>query len=551
MAEDQLNALMMGNLAALNRVQPTLVERLCRPSVDDHIAGTPVHLTLNRTRYPLATNPEALHRCCPTGETGTLLVFGVGTGDVLNAVLRGNPDATVIAWDRDPAMMRLALGNHDFSQRIRMGTLKWALGEDIVDHRSYDLVRVVDHPLLRHVYAAERHLLMSAPDTPCALMCSGGLFVDDVTAHLQNSGMAVYTWDIQRQPPKSLGETAQRIRPEFAFAINYFPGISEACADLEIPLIVWEIDPATDGLAPVGGNTDHVHIHTYRASNVARFEAAGFRHVAYTPLAANTRKRTPCPDGGRMGPEVCFVGASMVGQATEFRSLFLDAWVAAHPGDTDARSHGLTLLNGLLTQQRMQPRTYLIPELMMRHMADFVAAVEGHLPHDPVALVGEIAAAERRLTVAARLGGEGLHVWGDPGWKAAERHGVVHRGFAGHHQQLTTIYQQGKIHVDINRLYQLDIVPMRVFDVLACGGFLIAEHSPALSALFTIGEELESWSSIDELIEKVRFYKKHPDAARRIAERGRIAVVERHSMADRVSAMLADRPSFSPAIEVG
>lgn len=551
MSKNQLNALMMGNLAALNRVQPTLVERLCRPSVDDHIAGTPVHLTLNRTRYPLATNPEALHRCCPTGETGTLLVFGVGTGDVLNAVLRGNPDATVIAWDRDPAMMRLALGNHDFSQRTRMGTLKWALGEDIVDHRSSDPVRVVDHPLLRHVYAAERHLLMSAPDTPCALMCSGGLFVDDVTAHLQNSGMAVYTWDIQRQPPKSLSETAQRIRPEFAFAINYFPGISKACADLEIPLVVWEIDPATDGLAPVGGNTDHVHIHTYRASNVARFEAAGFRHVAYTPLAANTRKRTPCPDGGRMGPEVCFVGASMVDQAMEFRSLFLDAWVAAHPGDTDARSHGLTLLNGLLTQQRMQPRKYLIPELMMRHMADFVTAVEGHLPHDPVALVGEMAAAERRLTVAARLGGEGLHVWGDPGWKAAEPHGVVHRGFAGHHQQLTTIYQQGKIHVDINRLYQLDIVPMRVFDVLACGGFLIAEHSPALSALFTIGEELESWSSIDELVEKVRFYKKHPDAARRIAERGRIAVVERHSMADRVSAMLADRPAFVPAVEVG
>ena len=551
MSDDHLNPTMMGNLAALNRVQPTLVERLCRLSVDDHIAGTPVHLTLNRTRYPLEMDAEALHRWCPTGETGTLLVFGVGTGDVLSAVLRDNPDATVIAWDRDPAMMRLALGNHDFSQRTQMGTLKWALGEDIVDHRSDDPVRVVDHPLLRHVYAAERHLLMSAPDTPCALMCSGGLFVDDVTAHLQDAGMAVYTWDIQRQASESLRDAAQRIRPQLAFAINYFPGIAEACAELEIPLIVWEIDPATDGLTPVGGTSDHVHIHTYRKSNVARFQAAGFRHVAYTPLAANTRKRTPCPDGGRMGPDVCFVGASMVDQAMAFRSLFLDAWAGAHPADPDARRHGLALLTGLLTQQRMQPRDYLIPELMMRHMAAFVAAVEGHLPHDPVALVGEMAAAERRLTVAARLGGEGLHVWGDPGWKAAERHGVVHRGFAGHHQQLTTIYQQGKIHVDINRLYQLDIVPMRVFDVLACGGFLIAEHSPALEDLFSIGTELESWSTIDELVEKVRFYKDHPDDAKRIAAQGRRAVIERHTIAARVSSMLADGPSFLPAIEAG
>ena len=34
---------------------------------------------------------------------------------------------------------------------------------------------------------------------------------------------------------------------------------------------------------------------------------------------------------------------------------------------------------------------------------------------------------------------------------------------------------------DVNRIYQPDVVPLRVFDVLACGAFLIAEHSEALA----------------------------------------------------------------------
>jgi len=314
---------------------------------------------------------------------------------------------------------------------------------------------------------------------------------------------------------------------------------------------VWEIDPATDGLQPVGCPTDHVHIHTYRRSNVARFEAAGFRRVSYTPLAANTEHRTRASESIQNGPPVCFVGASMVDQALLFRTVFTDAWEAAHPKNPASKSQGLKLLNAILTAQRARPREYVIPGLMRRHMADFMAAVEGTIPHDPVALVAEIAAAERRLTIAGSLGKEDLHVWGDNGWRLAVPHGVVHRGYAGHKHQLTTIYQQGQIHIDINRLYQLDIVPMRVFDVLACGGFMIAEHSPALAALFDLGIEVESWSTVDELIDKVRYYKANPHAARRIALKGHQAVCERHTIAGRIADMLRALPAASSTAEVG
>jgi len=128
---------------------------------------------------------------------------------------------------------------------------------------------------------------------------------------------------------------------------------------------------------------------------------------------------------------------------------------------------------------------------------------------------------------------------------------VTFCGFAGHRRELTDIYRQGQIHIDINRLYQLDIVPMRVFDILACGGFLIAEYSPALAELFDIGTEIEVWQSVDELVDKVRYYKEHPEEAHLIAQRGYRAVCERHTIAGRVLEMLRGLPQFTGASAVG
>jgi hypothetical protein len=539
------------NMSTLGRTQSEMASRLCQDAGDDHVEGSPIQLRIHRSRYPLTVPPQQVQRITGTDLSGTVLIFGVGTGELVVSVLAAHPEVQVIAWDRDPVMLRLAMAEHDFSVAMNQGRLQWSLGEDLLDLVDKTPDHRIDHPLLSQVYCHEARMLALDIEAPRVLMCAGGLFVDDVAAQLEQHGIGVYTWEIGRLSPAALQAIATRLAPDFVFAINHTAGLAEACGELGLPLLVWEIDPATDGLRPVGGNTDHVHIHTYRASNVPRFRAAGFRHVRYTPLAANITKRCPGSEPVRSGPEVCFVGASMVDQARHFRTLFLDGWAAHHGANAGARAQGEKMLEAILGAQRTRPRQYVIPQLMNRHMADFVAAFEGKSIHDPVAMVAEMAAAERRLNMVARLGDEGIHVWGDPGWRAVEAHGVSYRGFAGHHHQLTEIYRTGQIHVDVNRLYQLDIVPMRVFDILACGGFLIAEHSDALAAMFDVGREIETWDSPVMLVEKVRYYKAHPEEAHVIAKRGLDAVRSRHSISRRVYEMLRDLPRKSVVAAVG
>jgi len=228
----------------------------------------------------------------------------------------------------------------------------------------------------------------------------------------------------------------------------------------------------------------------------------------------------------------------MADQAAKFRKSFLAAY-SAWRGTGAAVGQGERLLDGLLEMQRGDLFNYALPQLMKDHLGEFMAEMIARDPRvDATMWPGEIAASEKRLTLVARLGAMGARVWGDPGWERVAGYGVQYMGRANHGEELSKIYCASDVNIDIGRIYQQDIVTMRVFDVLGCGGFLLAEHSEGLEALFEIDVELVTWRSWEELRDKVTYYLAHPKERRALADAGRRAVLERHTIEQRVEAML-------------
>jgi len=543
------------NLASLLAAQPQLCERLHWPVEGDHLFRVAVgdedghwnyrfRGTCHRFDLEAGAVEESL-RGLPSleaKESGQeILVFGLGLGEQLRALLACQPRARILAWDRDPWVLRQVLRREDWSEALTAGRLRFALGADLIEHvASGWSAAVLWHPLLAGVYANERLLVQGGLRDKRALVCTGTLFVDSLADALREEGYCVYTFDAERLAVEELELVVEEFCPDVVCGINYVNGLAEFCAGRGFSYLCWEIDPATDEPQPMEADVCHAHVFTYRAANVECFRRAGFANVEYLPLAADPSRRQPLElsPGERTtyGSSVSFVGASLMENVVEFQASFLRQVELWRPESGDL---GRAALFEVVRGQRADFSTYLVPELLEAQLGGFRAHCLGQGQPDPALLIAEVCAAEKRLNYVAELAGHGMAVWGDQGWAQLEQHGVDYRGPARHEYDLPRIYNATRVNIDIGRLYQGDIVTMRIFDILACGGFVLAEHSQALAELFEIDLEIASFRTLEELDEKLRYFLAHPDAARGIAERGRRAVLERHRISTRVRRMLA------------
>lgn len=77
-------------------------------------------------------------------------------------------------------------------------------------------------------------------------------------------------------------------------------------------------------------------------------------------------------------------------------------------------------------------------------------------------------------------------------------------------------------------------IPLRVFDILGAGGFLLTDWREDLKDCFTIGKDLEVFDGIDDLLEKTDYYLEHEDKRVAIAKHGLETVQSRHDYSVRM-----------------
>jgi len=537
------------NLRALATRDPLLAERLHETPAGDHIILSPDGPSLIRHHgvlLPLEVAPADLGAALGPGQEDQpeLLLFGLGLGELLAHVLRRRPEGRVTGFERDPWLIQETLSRWDYSASLESGRLQLVLGVDL----ALDLERVaglprVDHPTLSEVYRQELELLETRePAGPWAAVGLGGHFADDLAAALRATGYRVAPVELRRWSNAELREALARLDPALVVTVNFQEGLDQLCAEQGRPLYVWEVDPNANRLAPPA-HPENTHLFACGRRQVEALRDAGYDGATHLPLAADPIKRHPIHldegEAAHYDASVCFVGNSLAGAALEYRRKFLHLYASWSGGSEADLAECEAQLEALLAEQRGDGSTFVVPELAAERFSEFLEAARiSGTRQDPVSWLAEIAAADKRQTYVHDLGEFGVRVWGDEGWAEVSSTGGRYMGRAGHHEELTRIYSSDAIHVDVNRLCQPDVVSLRVFDVLACGGFLLAEHTDEFEGLFAVGVELETYRTQAELHEKVCHFLDHPDEARAIAMRGHAAVLERHTVAHRVRSML-------------
>ena len=156
-----------------------------------------------------------------------------------------------------------------------------------------------------------------------------------------------------------------------------------------------------------------------------------------------------------------------------------------------------------------------------------------------VTFVGGISPAhkERQLFVASLAKLVPLECWGygvdslrASGVEQTRLHGEVWGSdmFATLRRSQITINH----HIDVAQTYANN---MRLFEATGCGALLVTDHKDNLDDLFSVGDEVIAYRSLEECAELVRYYLAHPEDARRIAERGQARTFRDHTYTKRMA----------------
>lgn len=121
------------------------------------------------------------------------------------------------------------------------------------------------------------------------------------------------------------------------------------------------------------------------------------------------------------------------------------------------------------------------------------------------------------------------------------RHPILkayHRGFAlGRDYRLAL--GGAKIALNFVRKANRDGHVMRTFEIPACGAFMLAERTEEHLELLSEGAEVEYFATVEECVEKVRYYLGRETDRRRIAEVGYLKVTQgAHTYKDRLAQIL-------------
>lgn len=112
-----------------------------------------------------------------------------------------------------------------------------------------------------------------------------------------------------------------------------------------------------------------------------------------------------------------------------------------------------------------------------------------------------------------------------------------------------------KLVLNLHRIEEADIGNVRCFEVTGVGSCLVTDRGPELKEFFDVENDIVTFATAQECVDKVKYLLAHPDEIERIARNGQSTTLSRHTakhrattIAEKHRELLAARPARAPAV---
>lgn len=338
----------------------------------------------------------------------------------------------------------------------------------------------------------------------------------------------------------------QEFSPDFVFSFNYFPIISLACKKADMKYIAWVYDNPFVLLYSYTIIYPGNYVFIFDKELYMEFHKAGIRTIYYMPLAANTDRLHAMETSKDLEvfkqskwmnqADIAFIGSLYTEKHQFYQRLegispytrgYLEGIMAAQKN-----VYGYNFIQEMMTPDIIEDMMKVLP---MKPDPTSVATIEFLFAQYVI---------NRQITAKERtelLSSIGQHYNFDL-YTQDEKltlPGCINHGQVDYYDMAPYVFKHAKINLNITLRSIKSGIPLRAFDVIGAGGFLLTNYQTDFMDCYIPGEDFVYYESKDDMLFKIDYYLKHEDERAAIAKNGFERTAANHTYKHRIEEMLS------------
>ena len=353
------------------------------------------------------------------------------------------------------------------------------------------------------------------------------------------------SYDVSPEFERVIEEKIRGTHYDMVFTVNYFPLISNVCERTGVKYVSWTCDNPLISMYHESVFHACNYIFTFDKTNYLEFRGMGVKHIWYLPLAVDTermdallgapekperRNATQDSEMRKYRGDVAFVGSlyernsydKIKNRLPEYLRGYFDAVMEAQ-----LNISGANIVEPMLTTNILeQLQEYFQLEKSEGSFSDL------GLIFQTTVLGFKIAEIERRRALIELSKHYRVNVYSNSDVSDLLR--IQYCGSVDYWSEMPKVFRMSKINLNFTIPNIKSGIPLRIWDVLGCGGFLLTNYQAEIPYYFKEGEDLVCFDGLEDLCEKVGYYLEHEEERKRIAWNGYHKVREKHSYIERI-----------------
>ena len=325
---------------------------------------------------------------------------------------------------------------------------------------------------------------------------------------------------------------------DFVFTVNYFGAVSDGCQRCNVKYVAWTCDSPLISMHHQSIFNECNYIFIFDKVNFYMFQAAGVKNIFYLPLAVDTNRLDAiilnAKDLHKYNSDISFVGSmyeknsydDIKSSLSDYLRGYFDAAMLAQ-----LDIFGENILDRLLTSDILSELMNLIDFQQDKRSFSNIALV-----FSTTFLGFKVASMERIKCLNELAKKYMVDLYTDS--NSAELIGVNNIGSVDYHKDMSKVFHQSKINLNFTIKNIRSGIPLRIWDVLGAGGFLVTNFQAEIPQYFENGKDLVYFDSIDDMSRKVEYYLIHEDERMQIARNGYKKVKKYHSYESRLKQII-------------